>query len=50
MLLVLMAALSFVFYLGTGNKRYQRFAILLVKWTVIAGLAFFVVLFVGRMV
>ena len=50
MLLVLMAAISFVFYLGTGNKRYQRFAVLLVKWTVIAGLAFFAVLFVGRIV
>lgn len=50
MLLVLMAAVSFIFYLGTGRKRYRQWALMLVKWTVIAGLAFFAVLFVGRMV
>ena len=50
MLLVLMAALSFCFYLGTGQRRYRRWSLLLIKWTVVAGLAFFAVLFVGRMV
>ena len=50
MLLVLMAAISFCVYLGTGKARYKQCAVLLVKWTVIAGFAFFAVLFVGRMV
>ncbi len=50
MLLVLMAAISFVFYLGTGRVRYRQWALLLVKWTVVAGIAFFAILFVGRMV
>lgn len=50
MLLVLLAALSFCFYLGTGQRRYRQWSLLLIKWTVVAGLAFFAVLFVGRMV
>ena len=50
MLLVLMAALSFCFYLGTGKRHYRQWSLLLVKWTVVAGLAFFAVLCVGRMV
>ena len=49
-LLILASALSFVFYLGTGRQQYKRFGILLFKWTVIAALAFFAVLFVGRIV
>ena len=49
-LLILMAALGFVFYLGTGQARYRNWALLLLKWTIIAGLAFFAVLFVGRWV
>lgn len=49
-LLVLMAALGFVFYLGTGQVRYRNWAVLLLKWTIIAALAFFAVLFVGRVV
>ncbi|GAB2462211.1 MAG: hypothetical protein ACN6O3_02295 [Comamonas sp.] len=48
-LLILMAALSFVFYLGTGQVRYRTWALLLAKWTIIAALAFFAVLFVGRL-
>ena len=50
MLLVLMAAISFCVYLGTGQRRYRQWSVLLIKWTVIAALAFFAVLFVGRMV
>lgn len=49
-LLILASALSFVFYLGTGKKQYKAFGILIFKWTVIAALAFFAVLFVGRIV
>lgn len=47
-LLVLASALSFVFYLGTGRPHYKRLGILLLKWTMIAALAFFAVLFAGR--
>ncbi|MEN5180144.1 hypothetical protein [Comamonas odontotermitis] len=50
MLLVLMSAISFCVYLGTGQHRYRQWSVLLIKWTVIAALAFFAVLFVGRMV
>ena len=50
MLLVLMSAISFVFYLGTGRKHYRQWSLLLIKWTVIAGLAFFAVMFVGRVI
>ena len=47
-LLILASALSFVFYLGTGKPHYKQLGFLLLKWTVIAALAFFAVLFVGR--
>jgi hypothetical protein len=49
MLLLLMAALSFAFYLGTGKVHYRRWSFLTLKWSVIAGLTFFAVLFLGRM-
>ena len=47
-LLILASALSFAFYLGTGKTHYKRLGFLLFKWRVIAGLAFFAVMFVGR--
>lgn len=49
-LLILASAVSFAFYLGTGKPWYKRMGFLLFKWTVIAGLAFFAVMFVGRIV
>ena len=49
-LLILDSALSFAFYLGTGKQSYKRLGFLLFKWTVIAGLAFFAVMFVGRVI
>jgi hypothetical protein len=47
-LLVLASALSFAFYLGTGRPHYKRLGILILKWTLIAALAFFAVMFAGR--
>ncbi|GAA6120546.1 hypothetical protein [Acidovorax sp. FG27] len=47
-LLLLMAAVSFLFYVGTGQVRYRRFGLVIVKWTVIAALFFFAVLFIQR--
>ncbi|WP_200932991.1 hypothetical protein [Acidovorax sp. Leaf160] len=47
-MLLLMAAVSFLFYVGTGQVRYRRFGLVIVKWTVIAALFFFAVLFIQR--
>lgn len=46
--LLLGAALSLVFYLGTGRARYKRWTLLILKWSVIAGITFFAVLMLGR--
>ena len=44
-LLLLVAGLvCFALYVGTGQKRFRVLGILLIKWTVIAGLGFFAVL------
>ncbi|GKS74946.1 hypothetical protein AVME950_08640 [Acidovorax sp. SUPP950] len=47
-LLLLMAAVSFAFYVGTGQARYKRWGLIILKWTVIAGFVFFAVLILGR--
>ena len=49
MLLLLAAAASFVFYAGTGQARFRRFGLLLLKWTLIAAFAFFAVLILERL-
>jgi hypothetical protein len=46
--LFIAALLCFAFYLGTGQPGYKRWAMLILKWTVIAALAFFAVLILGR--
>ena len=48
MLLLLAAGVSFAFYAGTGNPKYKRFGIVVLKWTLIAALGFFLVLFADR--
>ena len=48
--LLLGAALSFAFYLGTGRVYFKRWALLILKWSVIAGISFFAVLMLGRSV
>ncbi|TSE20103.1 hypothetical protein Talka_00997 [Tepidimonas alkaliphilus] len=42
------SALCFAFYLGTGRKPFLRWGIVILKWTVIAALAFFGVLILSR--
>ncbi|WP_192884934.1 hypothetical protein [Paracidovorax avenae] len=42
--LLLVAVVSFVFYVATGQPRYKRFGIVIVKWTVLSAFAFFAVL------
>jgi hypothetical protein len=44
------SALCFVFYLGTGQVGFRRWGLIILKWTVIAALAFFAVLILGRAV
>ena len=47
-LLLLMAAVSFAFYAGTGQARYKRLGLIILKWTLIAAFVFFAVLIAGR--
>ena len=49
LLLLVAGALSFALYIGTGQVRWRRIGFVIVKWTVIAGLAFFAVLVLERM-
>jgi hypothetical protein len=44
--LLLASAGLFVFYAATGQARYKRFGLVILKWTVAAGLAFFLVLMI----
>jgi len=48
LLLLLGAVVSFIFYAGTGQVRYKRYGLVTLKWTLIAGLGFFVVLILER--
>ena len=47
-LLLIVSALSFVFYLGTGRPHYRHWGFVILKWSIIAGLAFFAVLGLSR--
>ena len=44
------SSLCFVFYLGTGRPYFCRWGIVILKWTLIAALAFFAVLALERIV
>jgi hypothetical protein len=48
LLLLLVAAVCFAFYAGTGQPRYRRWGLITLKWTIIAALLFFAVLIVTR--
>jgi hypothetical protein len=49
LLLLVAGLLCFAMYIGTGQRRWRAIGIRIVKWTVIAGLAFFAVLMLERM-
>jgi hypothetical protein len=49
MLLLLAAVLCFAMFIGTRNRGYLRWGLVIVKWTVVAGLAFFGVLILERL-
>lgn len=44
MLLGLASIVCFAFYIVTGEMRYRRIGLVILKWSVAAGLAFFAVL------
>lgn len=48
LMLLLTAGVSFAFYAGTGNPRFKRFGLLVLKWVVLSGLGFFAVLILER--
>jgi len=50
LILLLVAGVCFAFYAGTGQPRYKRWGWVILKWTILAALGFFAVLFVERMV
>ena len=50
LLLLLVAAISFACYAVTGQQRYKRHGLLVLKWTVIGAFGFFGVLIVERLV
>ena len=46
--LLLTAGVCFALYAATGDQRYKRWGLITLKWTVLAGLGFFGVLIVER--
>jgi len=50
LLLLLGAAVSFLFYAMTGQARYKRYGLITLKWTLIAGVGFFIVLIAERLI
>jgi hypothetical protein len=48
LLLLVAGALSLAMYVATGEARWRRIGILILKWTLIAGLVFFAVLILER--
>lgn len=49
MFLLLAAAVSFAFYVGTGQVRFRRMGLVIMKWTLIAAFCFFAVLILERL-
>ncbi|NML84765.1 hypothetical protein [Polaromonas sp.] len=48
LLFLLAAVVSFMFYAGTGQVRFKRFGLIVLKWTLIAAFGFFAVLILER--
>ncbi|MBC7437148.1 MAG: hypothetical protein H7332_13915 [Bdellovibrionales bacterium] len=48
MFLLLAAAVLFAFYAGTGQVRFRRMGLIVLKWTLIAAFCFFAVLILER--
>ncbi len=48
LLLLIGAAVCFAFYVRTGQVRYRRWGLIVLKWTLIAAFGFFAVLILQR--
>lgn len=48
LLFLIGAIVSFMFYAGTGQERFKRFGLIILKWTLLAGFGFFAVLILER--
>ncbi len=48
-LLLVAGLFSFAMYVATGDARWRRRGIVIIKWTVIAGLGFFAVIALERL-
>ncbi|MFT3779420.1 MAG: hypothetical protein QM772_14300 [Ottowia sp.] len=49
LILLLVAGVCFAYYAATGQPRYKRVGWIILKWTILAALGFFAVLFVERL-
>ena len=45
---LLAAAVCFAFFVGTGDARFKRYGLVVLKWTLIAAFGFFAVLVLER--
>ncbi len=48
-LLLFAAIVCFAMSIGTGQARWRRLGLVIMKWTLLAGLAFFAVLILERL-
>ncbi len=48
LLFLLAAVVLFIFYAGTGQVRFKRYGLVILKWTLIAAFGFFAVLVLQR--
>jgi hypothetical protein len=48
LMLLLGAVVSFTFFVATGQPRFKRYGLLIMKWTLIAAFGFFAVLILER--
>jgi hypothetical protein len=49
LLLLLAAGVLFALYAFSGNPKYKRLGLVILKWTLLAALGFFAILFVQRL-
>ena len=48
LLLLLAAGVCFAFYVGSGQVRFRRWGLVILKWTLLAAFGFFAVLIAER--
>lgn len=48
LVLLVAAGISFALHAATGQPKYKRYGLVILKWTLLAALGFFLVLFIER--